>query len=69
MLYEIRSWLGNEIHFKLSDWEVSKEISTLIVTMMVSFASSFFVDKTAVVILTMTTYIGLRYLQRGAHHA
>jgi|TARA_B100000085_G_scaffold168458_1_gene153244 hypothetical protein len=69
MLYKIRSWLGNEIHFKLSDWEVSKEISTLIVTMMVSFASSFFVDKTAVVILTMTTYIGLRYLQRGAHHA
>jgi len=69
MLSKIRKWLADEVHFKLSDWEVSKEITTLIVTMMVALLSSGFVDKDAIVLLTMTTYVGLRYLQRGAHHA
>lgn len=69
MLSLVKKWLADEVTFKLSDWEVKKEISTLTLTFLVSILSSFFIDKDGVAILTLCVYIGLKYLQRGAHHA
>lgn len=69
MLSLVKNWLADEVTFKLSDWEVKKEISSLSLTFLVCILSSFFLDKDGIILLSVSVYLGLKYLQRGAHHA
>tara|TARA_E500000318_G_scaffold111989_1_gene133155 strand:+ start:3738 stop:3947 length:210 start_codon:yes stop_codon:yes gene_type:complete len=69
MLSKFKNWLGDEIQFKLSEREVKKEITTLLFTIMLAGVSSFFINEDGVMILSLVAYIGLKYLQRGPHHA
>ena len=69
MLFKFKNWLADEVQFKLSEWEVQKEITTLLFTIILAGLSSFFIDQDGVMILSLVVYISLKFLQRGPHHA
>ena len=49
----------------LDDHERRKELTTFLTAMISSVIASFFFSETGIIVIGLTVYIGLRFLQRG----